>query len=200
MFKHLFWLTLACLLFSAIFSAEPKIEDTLTTVDIVKPYRTASVLFSDGSIHSIEMARPMFIANSCQRSTTEASAGEMWVGNDGAIYKYNGNGIWVPRNEEAAPPKEQEEIEVEQGSFDEDRSSILDRVVIEQYSVPTTGYISTNNCTTCNSTYPTTTYYTYTDRPTSYTYSYNQRYTARRALFPRLRNMFSRMRFRFRRW
>ena len=199
MFKNLLALFVVCLTFSAIFSVEPEIPTSQEDIQTVEIYRFANVLFSDGSLHEIEMARPMFMSNSCQRSTTQAQVGEMWMGKDGRSYVYDGNNVWSPRRKDQEPPVTIKSSASETDDFDEDKGSILDRVVIEEYSVPVT---TNEGCATCGNTRYINisgNYATFTGS-NGYTYTRGSVFRRRPALFPRLRNMFSRMRFRFRRW
>ena len=176
MFKPIFTLVIGTTLFSALFSVDPPIEVEPMQYVQQTPYRIANVLFSDGSFHEVEMKRPMFMSGSCQRSTTEAIPGEVWIGVDGPAYIYEGNNVWVPRREETKPPVQAEVVIDKPSSSD----SILDNVVIEPY-VGNTTVSNSPTCATCQQQ-------TYRAAPV-----YRQR-----VLFPRLRGFFSRMRFGFR--
>ena len=173
MFKPIFALVVGTTLFSALFSTDQPIEVEPMQYVQQTPYRIANVLFSDGSFHEVEMKRPMFMSGSCQRSTTEAIPGEVWIGVDGPAYIYEGNNVWVPRREETKPPVQ---VVIEEPSSD----SILDNVVIEPY-IGEAIQGSQATCATCQQQ-------TYRAAPV-----YRQR-----VLFPRLRGFFSRMRFGFR--
>lgn len=181
MFKPIFALVVGTTLFSAFFSVEPPPVEVQPVQHIQQtPYRMANVLFSDGSFHEVEMKRPMFAAGSCQRSTTEAIPGEMWVSVDGPTYIYEGNNVWVPRREETKPPVQ---VVIDESPSD----SILDNVVIEPY-VGNTTVPNQPTCATCQ----------YQQAYSTYTYQPRTVFRARTPLFPRLNRFFSR--FRFRRW
>ena len=195
MFKPIFALVVGTTLFSAFFSVEPMPVE-VKEMQVIQPNRTATVIFSDGSLHQIEMSRPMFMSNTCKRSVNEAQVGEMWLGKDGRSYVYEGNGVWAPRRKDQEPPQPQPTVVAEDDTDVSDQilapdpvnnTNILDNVVIEQYVGG--GVISNQpTCATCQ----------YQQAYSTYTYQPRAVFRARTPLFLRLNRFFSR--FRFRRW